>query len=83
MCVIDRVPSLHLEKLKPANSLSDYDLGKSLPGPHTQANIRREFWGSRMLTNYLEAFKPLTSLVVHDIPHQYSEEMALLLTNVF
>ncbi|KAM4590945.1 uncharacterized protein PAE49_013275 [Odontesthes bonariensis] len=78
MCVVDRVPSLHLDNKKPEYCLSDYNLSKSLPGPDTQAHMRREFviLGSRLLTNYLDAFKPLASVVVNHIPHQYSEEMA-------
>ncbi|XP_039523015.1 uncharacterized protein LOC120476122 [Pimephales promelas] len=78
MCVINRVTSLHLDKLKPANSLMEYDLGNSLPGPNTQASMRREFvvLGSRILTTYLDSFKTLSSVVVHHILHQFSEEMA-------
>lgn len=78
MCVINRVTSLHLDKLKPANSLIEYDLGNSLPGPNTQASMRREFvvLGSRILTTYLDSFKTLSCVVVHHIPHQFSEEMA-------
>ncbi|XP_056441396.1 uncharacterized protein LOC130378777 [Gadus chalcogrammus] len=78
MCVINRINSLHLDKLKPTNSLIDYDLGNSLPGPDTQASMRREFvvLGSRILTAYLESFKTLSSVVVQHIPHQFSEEMA-------
>nr|XP_055051616.1 uncharacterized protein LOC129437481 isoform X2 [Misgurnus anguillicaudatus]XP_055051617.1 uncharacterized protein LOC129437481 isoform X2 [Misgurnus anguillicaudatus] len=78
MCVIDRIPSLHLPNTKPANSLSDYDLGESLPGQHTQACMRREFvvLGSRILTSYLEVLKPFASAVVHHIPHLYTDEMA-------
>lgn len=84
MCVINRVTSLHLDKLKPANSLIEYDLGNSLPGPNTQASMRREFvvLGIRILTTYLESFKPLSSVVVHHIPHQFSEEMAQPSTHV-
>lgn len=84
MCVINRIPSLHLANTKPANSLSEYDLGKSLPGPHTQACTRREFvvLGSRILTSYLEVLKPFASAVVHHIPHLYSDEMAQPSTHV-
>ena len=31
---------------------------------------------SRVITNYLKAFQPLKNVVVHHIPHRYSEEMA-------
>lgn len=84
MCVVDRVPSLHLDNKKAEYCLSDYDLSKSLPGPDTQAHVRREFviLGSRLLTTYLDAFKPLASAVVNHIPHQYSEEMAKPSTHV-
>lgn len=84
MCVVDRVPSLHLDNKKPECCLSDYDLSKSLPGPDTQAHLRRDFviLGSRLLTHYLDAFKPLASVVVNHIPHQYSEEMAKPSTHV-
>uniref|UniRef100_A0AAV2M223 DUF6589 domain-containing protein n=1 Tax=Knipowitschia caucasica TaxID=637954 RepID=A0AAV2M223_KNICA len=78
MCVIDRVNSLQMNEHKPANTLSSYDIGQSLPGPDTQDSLRIEYivLGSRILTHYLEAFKTLSSVVVHHIPHKFSEEMA-------
>jgi len=61
VCNQQRV-SLYLDKLKSANSLIEYDLGSSLPGPNTQDSMRREFvvLGSRILTTYLESFKTLS-----------------------
>ena len=84
MCVIDRVPTLHLENSQPTNSLTEYDLGMSLPDNQTQANLCREFvvLGSRILTTYLEVFKPFSNVVVHHIPHQYSEAMSQPSTHV-
>ncbi|XP_041913014.1 uncharacterized protein LOC121677922 [Alosa sapidissima] len=78
MCVINRINSLHMDNVKPTNALINNDLGQSLPGPDTQACMRREFvvLGSRILTTYLDPFKTLSSVVVHHIPHQFSEEMA-------
>ncbi|XP_063076038.1 uncharacterized protein LOC134466070 [Engraulis encrasicolus] len=78
IAVEDRVLGTHLSTQKPNRLLSDYDIGNSLPSPDTQALIRREYivLGSRILTTYLDSFKPLSSVVVHHIPHKYSAEMA-------
>ena len=84
MCVINRINSLHLDKLKPTNSMIDYDLTNSLPGPDTQSSMRWEFvvLGNRILTTYLESFKTLSSVVVCHIPHQFSEKMSQPSTHV-
>ncbi|KAK7918609.1 hypothetical protein WMY93_009893 [Mugilogobius chulae] len=78
VAVEDRVPIYNLNRDKPVQSIVDYNIGKSLPGPNIQAHMRREFivLGSRILTQYVHAFKPLSPVVVHHIPHQYSTEMA-------
>lgn len=84
LCVIDRVPTLHLEKSQPTNCLTEYDLGLSLPDKQNQASLCREFvvLGSRILTTYLEVFKPFSGVVVHHIPHQYSEVISQPSTHV-
>lgn len=84
IAVEDRVSSTHLDRHKPTRMLRDYDIGKSLPSQDTQALIRRDYviLGSRILTEYLQAFKPLTSVVINHIPHQYSAEMSEPSTHV-
>lgn len=86
MCVINRVNSLHMDNVKASIPLIHYDLvlGKSLPGPDTQASMRQEFvvLGGRIVTTYLEAFKTLAGVVVHHVPHQFPEEMSRPSTHV-
>uniref|UniRef100_A0AAV2K6F8 Uncharacterized protein n=1 Tax=Knipowitschia caucasica TaxID=637954 RepID=A0AAV2K6F8_KNICA len=45
---------------------------------HWIHHMRRDYvvLGSRIITKYMDAFKPLSSTVVHNIPHQYSAEMS-------
>ncbi|KAL0978872.1 hypothetical protein UPYG_G00176920 [Umbra pygmaea] len=78
MAVQDRIPTHHLDNSRPLTDLMHYDLGTSLPGPETQMHMRREFivLGSRILTRYLDVFKPFSKVGVPHMPHQYSEEMA-------
>ena len=66
-CVIDRVNSLHMDEHKPADALRAYTVGQSLPGSDTQESLRRDYvvLGSRILPQYLEAFKILSSVVVY------------------
>ena len=85
IAVEDRVPTTtHLSGDKPKQSIKDFDIGNSLPGHETQDQMRREFivLGSRILTQYLDAFKPLAAVVVHHIPHQYSDVMLEASTHV-
>lgn len=78
MAVEDRVPIFQLSTDKPVQSVIDYDIIRSLPGADTQENMRLEFIviGSRILTQHLLAFEPLSSVVVRHMPHQYSTEMS-------
>ena len=78
MAVEDRISTHHLSSEKPQQSIMEYDILKSLPGPDTESKIRREFiiLGSRAVTKHLDAFKPLSNVVIHHIPHPYSEEMS-------
>ena len=50
----------------------------------SQALIRGEYviLGSRILTEFLQAFKPLASVVINHIPHRYSAEMSNPSTHV-
>ena len=86
MAVEDRVPTHHLSNDKPPQSvaLKEYDIMNSLPDHNTQYNMRREFvvLGARMLTEYLDAFKPLADTVIHHIPHEHSENMTKASTDV-
>ena len=84
MAVEDRVPTSHLSRDKPTQPLEDYDISKSLPSLETQHHMRREFTvlGTRILTEYMDAFKPLSSVVVKHIPHKYSATMSEASTHV-
>lgn len=78
IAVEDRVPTRHLSDVRPDVDITTYDVGCSLPGSEEQAHIRREFivLGSRLLTQHFDVFKPLSKVVVNNIPHDYSEEMS-------
>lgn len=84
MAVEDRVPTNHLPRDKPTQPITDFDIGNLLPGQDTHDHMRAEFTvlGSRILTQYLDAFKPLSPVVVHHIPHQYSQIMSEASTDV-
>ncbi|XP_046880473.1 uncharacterized protein LOC124470549 isoform X2 [Hypomesus transpacificus] len=77
IAVQDRISTYHLSSDKPHHDIVQYDLCNSLPGLETQDYIRREFivLGSRIVTQYLAVFKPFKKLVVHHMPHQYTEDM--------
>ncbi|XP_060758693.1 uncharacterized protein LOC132869364 [Neoarius graeffei] len=78
IAVQDRIPTYHLPNDNPCVDLLQYDLKMSFPGPETQLFMRREFivLGSRILTQYLAAFRSFSRVVVRNIPHQYSEQMS-------
>ncbi|XP_076140321.1 uncharacterized protein LOC143123086 isoform X1 [Alosa pseudoharengus] len=78
IAVQDRISTYHLSNDRPDCDILQYDLCNSLPGPEIQDYMRREFivLGSRILTEYLAVFKPFKILVVHHMPHQYTEDMA-------
>ncbi|KAK7146429.1 hypothetical protein R3I93_014006 [Phoxinus phoxinus] len=78
IAVQDRIPTYHLNNNKPIQDFLEYELEKSLPGLETQTYMRREFIviGSRMLTKYLSVLKPFSDIVVHHMPHDYTDEMA-------
>ena len=80
----DRVSSSHLSDTTPTSSLKDFDLSSCLPDVEIQTQMRREFivLGSRILTKHLSAFKPLSSVVVHHMPHEYTEAMSEASTSV-
>lgn len=84
IAVQDRIKTYHLGNDRPDHDILQYDLCNSLPGLETQANMRREFivLGSRILTQYLAVFKPFSNVVVHHMPHQYTEDMAKCSTDV-
>ena len=84
IAVKDRIQTYHLDNAKPDHDIRQYYLGNSLPGLETQDYMRREFivLGSRILTQYLAVFKPFKPLVVHHIPHQYTDDMAMRSTDV-
>lgn len=84
IAVQDRITTFHLGNDRPDHDILQYDLCNSLPGLETQAHMRCEFivLGSRILTQYLAVFKPFSNVVVHHLPHQYTEEMAKCSTDV-
>ena len=73
-----------LDKVCPPYSKIGEDCAKKmqfidlLPDMQVQQNLvgRMAILVSRVITNYLKAFQPLKNVVVHHIPHRYSEEMA-------
>ena len=84
MAVQDRIHPYHLSDDKPLVDILHYDLTMSLPCPETQSFMRREFivLGSRILTKYLDVFTSFSKVVVHHMPHQYSEAMTQRSTDV-
>ena len=73
-----------LDKVCPPYSKISEDCAKKMqfidlqPDMQVQQNLvgRMAILVSRVITNYLKAFQPLKNVVVHHIPHRYSEEMA-------
>ena len=84
MAVEDRVPTHHLSNEKPQQSTTAYPILKSLLDPDSQLTMQQEFivLGARILTQHLDAFKPLRNVVIHHIPHEYSENMSKASTHV-
>ena len=82
MAVEDRVATHHLSNEKP--SVTKYDIAHSLPNHESQCSLRQEFiiLGARILTQHLDAFKPMCDVVMRHIPHEYSETMAKASTHV-
>lgn len=73
-----------LDKVCPPHKIGEQKCAKKMqfidvmPDMQVQENLigRMAILVSRVVTNYLKAFQPLKNVVVHHIPHKYSEEMA-------
>ena len=62
----------------PQKSAADLQLIELLPSKEVQAKFKKT-WAvliSRVICKYLGSFKQFQSLVIHHIPHQFSDEMA-------
>lgn len=75
--VLDRVTTKGDES-KPKSAMSDLQPSVLLPTQEVQNAIKEDcvILVSRILTTYLNAFQHLRSVVVHHIPHKYSEPMS-------
>ena len=84
MAVEDRVPTHHLSNEKPTQPVTEYDVLESLPDYDSQYTMQHEHivLGTRILTQHLDAFKPFRDVVVHHIPHEYSDNMSKASTHV-
>ena len=76
--VVDKVSTPSLESTKPQKRLADLEYLDLLPDAAVQKNLVWQ-WAvlvSRVITQYLPAFKVYRKNVIFHIPHKYSEEMA-------
>ena len=76
--VLDRVQDPTLDTNKSQKPVADIQLSEILPDRNVQSRLVRN-WAvivSRVVTKYLDPFKPFQGLVVRHIPHKYSKEMS-------
>ena len=76
--MVDKVATPSLELTKPQKRLADLEYLDLLPDAAVQKNLVWQ-WAvlvSRVVTQYLPAFKVYRKNVIFHIPHKYSEEMA-------
>ena len=75
--VVNRVIEPQLDEKCPRRPIEDIELEDLVPVKVVQDNLVNR-WAvllSRIVTKYLDCFKPLRDVVVHHIPHKYSEVM--------
>ena len=75
--VVNRVINPQLDEKCPQRPMEDIELEDLLPVKVVQDNLVNR-WAvlvSRVVTKYLDCFKPLRDVVVHHIPHKYSKVM--------
>lgn len=72
----DSVVDPYLDNSQPIKKVSEMQLTELLPTPDVQARLKNtlKVIVSRIITQYLPAFKALQNVVVHHIPHSYSKE---------
>ena len=73
--VKDRIPFTTLST-HPQKPIIEFDFSEVLPDLDTQQQLERDFIPlvTRVMVKYLPAFQCFTDVVVHHIPHKYSEE---------
>ena len=75
--VVNRVNEPLLDTSSPRKAMEDIDLADLLPTTAVQENIVNH-WAviiSRIICKYVSKFKYLQDVIVHHIPHTYSEVM--------
>ena len=76
--MVGKVATPSLESTKPQKRLADLEYLDLLPDAAVQKNLVWQ-WAvlvSRVVTQYLPAFKVYRKNAIFHIPHKYSEEMA-------
>lgn len=75
---VGRAQNPMLDSTKPQKPVGDIQLIELLPSKEVQARFQKT-WAvliSRVICKYLASFHQYRSLVIHHIPHQFSEEMS-------
>ena len=75
---VGRAQNPMLDSTKPQKQVGDLQLIELLPSKDVQARFQKT-WAvliSRVICKYLASFHQYRSLVIHHIPHQFSEEMS-------
>ncbi|CAB3998266.1 Hypothetical predicted protein [Paramuricea clavata] len=74
----DSVVDPCLDNSQPIMKANQIQLTELLPTPDVQARLKKtlKVIVSRIVTNYLPAFKSLQNVVVHHIPHRYTNEVS-------
>lgn len=75
---LGRVQNPMLDSTKPQKPVGELQLIELLPSNDVQVSFKKR-WAvliSRVICKYLSSFQQYRSLIIHHIPHQFSEEMS-------
>lgn len=75
---LGRAQNPMLDSTKPQKAVGELQLIELLPSKDVQVSFKKR-WAvliSRVICKYLSSFQQYRSLIIHHIPHQFSEEMS-------
>lgn len=75
---LGRAQNPMLDSTKPQKPVGELQLIELLPSNDVQVSFKKR-WAvliSRVICKYLSSFQQYRSLIIHHIPHQFSEEMS-------
>lgn len=75
---LGRAQNPMLDSTKPQKAVGELQLIELLPSNDVQVSFKKR-WAvliSRVICKYLSSFQQYRSLIIHHIPHQFSEEMS-------